>query len=96
MVLLFVVIPAERSHMWMLNILRKRKKGVVGTVPTEMMKEFIGKVCSISLFNETFGITGKIVSLEDNWLKVEEKDTIRIVNGDMIRDIKLMPPKYQK
>ena len=65
-------------------------------MPTELIKEFMGKVCSISLFNESFGITGKIVALENNWIKIEEKDTSRLVNGDMIRDIKLMPAKYQK
>ena len=65
-------------------------------MPQELMKEFIGKVCTIILFNESFGVTGKIVSVEGNWIKVEEKDTIRIVNGDMIRDIKIMPDKYQK
>lgn len=65
-------------------------------MPTELMKEFIGKVCTITLFNESFGITGKIESIEENWIKVTEKDTSRIVNGDMIRDIKIMPEKYQK
>lgn len=65
-------------------------------MPTELIKEFMGKVCSISLFNESFGVTGKIVALENNWIKIEEKDSIRLVNGDMIRDIKLMPAKYQK
>ncbi len=65
-------------------------------MPTELIQEFMGKVCSISLFNESFGITGKIVALEDNWIKIEEKDSLRLVNGDMIRDIKLMPAKYQK
>ncbi len=65
-------------------------------MPTELIKEFMGKVCSISLFNESFGITGRIVAMEDNWIKVEEKNSIRLVNGDMIRDIKLMPAKYQK
>lgn len=65
-------------------------------MPENLMKEFVGKVCSISLFNESFGIVGKIVLVEDNWMKVEEKDTLRLVNIDMIRDIKLMPQKYQK
>lgn len=65
-------------------------------MPEELIKEFIGKVCGITLFNESFGITGKIVSVEGNWIKVEEKDTSRLVNGDMIRDIKIMPDKYQK
>lgn len=65
-------------------------------MPTELIKDFMGKMCTISLFNESFGIAGKIVAQEDNWIKVEEKDTIRLVNGDMIRDIKLLPAKYQK
>ncbi len=65
-------------------------------MPTELIKEFMGKVCAISLFNESFGITGKIVAIEGNWIKVAEKDTSRLVNGDMIRDIKCMPAKYQK
>lgn len=65
-------------------------------MPNEMMKEFIGKVCTITLFNDSFGIVGKIVSTESNWVKVLEKNTYRIINGDMIRDIKIMPEKYQK
>ncbi len=65
-------------------------------MPKELIEEFIGKVCSIVLFNESFGFTGKIVAVEDNWLKVDEKGKIRLINGDMIRDISIMPEKYQK
>ncbi len=65
-------------------------------MPTELMKDFIGKVCAITLFNESFEITGKIISVEGNWIKISEKNTSRLVNGDMIRDIKIMPEKYQK
>lgn len=65
-------------------------------MPTELIKEFVGKVCEITLFNESFGIVGKIISVEGNWIKVEEKNTNRIVNGDMIRDIRIKPSKYKK
>ncbi len=65
-------------------------------LPRGLMMEFIGKVCSISLFNESFGITGKIDSVEENWIKVIEKGNSRLVNGDMVRDIKILPDKYQK
>ena len=63
-------------------------------MPQELMKEFIGKVCTIILFNESFGVQGKIVA--DNWIKVEEKNKVRLINGDMIRDISIAPEKYQK
>ena len=59
-------------------------------------KKFIGKVCTIILFNESFGVQGKIVAVEDNWIKVEEKNKVRLINGDMIRDISIAPEKYQK
>ena len=65
-------------------------------MPQELMKEFIGKVCIIILFNDSFGVQGKIVEIEDNWIKIEEKNTIRLINGDMIRDISIAPEKYQK
>lgn len=65
-------------------------------MPTELIKEFIGKVCQITLLSDSFGITGKIIDLEENWIKIKEKETSRILNGDMIRDIKILPDKYQK
>lgn len=64
-------------------------------MPKEMMQEFMGKVCSIMLFNDSFGMTGKIVAIEENWIKVENKKEVRIINGDMIQSISLMPEKYQ-
>ena len=65
-------------------------------MPKELLKECMGKVCAIMMFNESFGVTGKIVEVEDNWIKVEERNGVRLINGDMIRDIKMMPEKYQK
>ncbi len=66
-------------------------------MPTELMKDFIDKVCSITLLNELSGsITGRIVAVEGNWIKVEEKNRVRLINGDMIRDIAILPEKYQK
>lgn len=65
-------------------------------MPIELMKDFIDKVCSITLLNELSGITGRIAAVEGNWIKVEEKNRVRLINGDMIRDIAILPEKYQK
>ena len=54
-----------------------------------MLKEFLDKDCTITLFNEIVGVQGKIVAIEENWIKVEEKKRTRIINGDMIRDISI-------
>ncbi len=62
-------------------------------MPKELIKEFIGRVCLISLLNETFVVIGKVVDVEDNWVKVQEKNKIRLINGQMIVDIATMPEK---
>lgn len=59
-------------------------------MPIEMLKEFIGKNCIINLFNDFGGVQGKILEIEENWIKVEEKKKIHIINGDMIRDISIV------
>lgn len=65
-------------------------------MPTELMKDFIGKVCTIILFDDSFGVQGKIVAVEGNWIKVQQKDKTRLINGDMVKDITIAPEKYQK
>ena len=86
----------SRGNKYYFEIIKRKREGRKRKMPTELMKEFIGKICAITLFNESFGITGKIVSIEGNWIKVSEKDTSRLVNGDMITNIKILPEKYQK
>lgn len=58
-------------------------------MPTELLNDFIGKNCTISMFNELGSTQGKILEVRGNWIKIEEKKKIRIINGDMIRDISI-------
>ena len=95
LIVIFVVLFTQQSGKY-LRIIQNRKKGRKRSMPTELITEFLGKVCNISLFNDSFGVTGKIVAVEDNWIKINEKSTVRLINGDMVRDIKIMPDKYQK
>ena len=59
-------------------------------MPTELMKDFIDKECKITLVNEQFEVIGKVIGIESYWIKIQEKDSMRIVNGAMVRDIKIM------
>ena len=94
-IIFFCYIILIRNKIY-LQIINRKKKGRKRRVPQELIKEFIGKTCTIILFNESFGVQGRIVAVEDNWIKVEEKNRIRIINGDMIRDISMQPEKYKK
>ncbi|MBQ7114556.1 MAG: hypothetical protein IJO10_10015 [Clostridia bacterium] len=69
------------------QILLWRKKGEKHNMPVEMIKKMIGSECTVTLFNEICGISGILLEVEENWIKIEEKKRIRIINGEMIRDI---------
>ena len=81
-----------------LHIIRLRKrKGEKRFMPKDLIQEFVGKVCLIMIYGEDLSnVTGKIVAVEDNWIKVEGKKDIQLINGDMIKRISIMPEKYQK
>lgn len=95
-VFMVLMISISNRNKLYLNIINRKKRKEKRNMPKELLKEFMGKVCAIMMFNESFGVTGKIIAIEENWIKVEEKNGVRLINGDMIRDIKMMPEKYQK
>ena len=64
-------------------------------MPTEFLKEFIGQVCEINLF-DGFGTVAVLVAVEGNWLKIEENGGSKLVNGNLVRYIAPMPEKYQE
>lgn len=57
---------------------------------TELIKEFIGKKCVISLMTGEEKYTGIIKQTESYWVKIEEKDGLRLINAVAIRDIKII------
>ncbi len=93
---LLLFLPDRRRRQWITLHLQKKRKGGRRKMPTELLQEFLGKMCTVMMFNSTFAVNGRIVAVEGNWLKVEEKNTVRLINGDMVQDIALMPEKYQK
>ena len=66
-------------------------------LPKEMLKEFIGKVCYINVFDVSMTSYMKILNVEDNWIKVtDDKGVISIINGDMVKSIQIANEKQQK
>ncbi len=71
-----------------------KKKGVKRSMPAEMLNDCIGKEVIICVEGELSGFKATVVSITDNWIKVEEKNNIRLINGDMITQIFI--PKNKK
>lgn len=87
-IFLLIVLPALQQRRAIRRNRRQTKKGVKRTMPVEMMKEFIGKTVTVYVEGELGGFQGTILSIEGSWLKVEEKKHVRLVNGDMITQIR--------
>lgn len=52
-----------------------------------MLRDCIGKKVRIYIEGELGGFEATVLDTEENWIKVEEKKSIRILNGDMITQI---------
>lgn len=94
-IILCIILPMFlRQKRFKLNITSKtRRKNRM--LPKELMQDFIGKVCYISVFDGSFSSMVRLVAFEENWIKAKDQDGIRLINCDMLKEIKLAPEKYQ-
>ena len=52
-----------------------------------MLDQYIGKECTISLFNEVGAIKGKLMDANIQWEKVDTKKGTQLINRNMVRNI---------
>ena len=53
-----------------------------------MLDEYMGKECTVSLFNEVGAIKGKLMDADTQWVKVETpKKGTQLINRNMIRNL---------
>ncbi len=90
-VIMLIIIPARNKFIYD-RILRK-KRGRKTKVTIDMITDLVGKDVVVTCFNESFARQCTIIAVEENWIKVEDKKKISIINADMIRDITIMKPK---
>ena len=58
-------------------------------MPVELLNEFIDRNCTITLIgDEHIQLTGIVIAMEGYWIKIKEDESIRVINGAMIQDIK--------
>lgn len=68
---------------------RSKKKGVKRAMPINLIKPYIGQKVSITIAGDLASFECTILEVEENWVKVEEKKRIRIINGDVISYISI-------
>lgn len=89
-IIFFVLIPAQRNRLKFLFYLRKKKKGVI-KMSNELVKNCIGKICTIS--TGSFGTVynkAEVIRVVDNWMEVKVKNKKDLVNIDFVQSIKIL------
>ena len=52
-----------------------------------MLDQYMGKDCTVSLFNEVGAIKGKLMDAAIQWVKVDTKKGTQLINRNMVRNI---------
>ena len=52
-----------------------------------MLDQYMGKDCTVSLFNEVGAIKGKLMGADIQWVKVDTKKGTQLINRNMVRNI---------
>ena len=53
-----------------------------------MLDQYVGKSCTVSLFNEVGAIKGTLMEADSQWIKVDAgKKGIQLINRNMVRNI---------
>ena len=68
----------------------KKRKGII-IMTNEVIKKYIGKNCKISTGAFGTNVIGKIVDVNENWIEIETKKGVELINAEFIQSIKVTP-----
>lgn len=88
MFILFFVILPQQWDMKKTIIKRIKKKGAK-IMTNDVIKKYIGKDCKISTGSFGTNVTGKIINVNENWIEVETKKGVEIINAEFVQSIKI-------
>lgn len=88
MFILFFVILPQQWDMKKTIIKRIKKKGDK-IMTNDVIKKYIGKDCKISTGSFGTNVAGKIINVNENWIEVETKKGVEIINAEFVQSIKI-------
>ena len=94
-IILFCIILPQYYARQRRRRLRKKRllQGEKAIMTSKLLSECVGK--QVELYGEggISGFAGKVLAVEENLIKIEDKKTIRIINADMIAQVKIKKEK---
>ncbi len=87
-ILFFVIIPQQNQMQSQASRMITKKRRT-RKLDHELIKKYIGKVCKISTGSYGTTTTGKIVDVKENWIEMETRKGIELMNAEFIQNIKV-------
>jgi len=87
-ILFFVILPQQQIIQKSIIKKKKNMRGFI-TMTNEVIKKYIGKNCRISTGSFGTNVVGKIIDVNENWIEIQTKKGIEIINAEFIQSIKV-------
>ena len=70
------------------TIMVKKRKGRI-VMTNELIGKYVGRDCYITTGTMGVSVTGKIIEVRENWIEVQTRKGVEILNLDFIQHIRL-------
>lgn len=87
-IVFFIVIVQQAAARKNAIIMIKKRKGRIA-MTNELIGKYVGRDCYITTGTMGVSVTGKIIEVRENWIEVQTKKGVEILNLDFIQNIKL-------
>lgn len=87
-IIYLIVIPQQQAIQRAIVIKKHKKEGVIG-MTHEVIRKYIGKRCQISTGTYGIKVTGVITAITGNWIEIETKKDVELVNAEYVQNIKV-------
>ena len=88
MIMVLLIIPHQQSVYHAAIIKNRKKRGVI-MINNELVKKYIGKRCKVSTGSFGVNIIGMVIDIKENWIEIETKRGMELVNLEFIQNIKV-------
>lgn len=87
-IIIFVLLPEQRLIQ---RAVIQKKKNIKGRIimTNDVIKKYVGRDCRISTGSFGTNVVGKIIDVNENWIEVETKKGIEIINAEFVQSIKV-------
>ena len=87
-IVFFIVIAQQAVARKNAMVMVRKRKGRIA-MTNELIAKYVGRDCYITTGTMGVSVTGKIIEVNDNWIEVQTRKGVEILNLDFIQNIKL-------